>query len=438
MNDAARAPSVAFLTLGCPKNEVDSDRMRAAVSSSAFMVADDASEADVLVINTCSFIEAATEESVQAVLEAAADWAPEREGRRLVVAGCMPSRYGDELSTAMPEVDAFVSVADEDSILDVLERLTGFSAGAGPSDSAVRRTSSGPSAYLQVSDGCHRSCAYCTIPSIRGPYRSRSLTQLVAEAEQLVSLGAREIVLIGQDITAYGRDLDGDEVLADVVTAIAQVPGVDWLRLMYAQPDGITDELLAAMAAHDNVCHYLDMPLQHASARVLKAMRRRGDAESFLGLLERIRTVLPDVILRTTVIAGFPGEKREDAGVLERFLAAARFDYVGVFVYSPEDGTAAARMIEQVPLRTRRARAQRLRDIADDIGFERAAARVGQRLEVLVEGIDADDGVVVGRWRGQAPEIDGLVLLDEGQAGDLVRAEIVDALGYDLEGEVVR
>lgn len=438
MIDTTGAPLVAFVTLGCPKNEVDTDRMRAAVSSSAFELADDARDADVLVINTCSFIEAATEESVQTILEAAADWVPERSGRRLVVAGCMPSRYGDELSAAIPEVDAFVPVADEGALLGVIETLTGVSADATSAREAVRRTSSGPSAYLQVSDGCHRECAYCTIPSIRGPYRSRPISELVAEVEQLISLGAREIVLIGQDITAYGRDLADGNGLADVVAAVAEVPGVEWLRLMYAQPDGITDELLSVMAAHENVCHYLDMPLQHASARVLRAMRRRGDAESFLALLDRIRAVMPDVVLRTTVIAGFPGETRADARELERFLSAARFDYVGVFVYSPEDGTPAAKMLEQVPLRTRRARAQRLRDIADDIGFERAASLVGRQLEVLVEGIDEDEGVVVGRWRGQAPEIDGLLLLDRGQAGDIVRAEIVDALGYDLEGEVVR
>jgi ribosomal protein S12 methylthiotransferase len=436
MADAPGAPSVAFLTLGCPKNEVDTDRMRAAVANSAFSVARDAGDADVLVVNTCSFIEAATEESVETVLEAAVDWAPERPGRRLVVAGCMPSRYGSELSTAMPEVDAFVPVAEEGTLLQVLERLTGFSARTESSPPASQRTSRAASAYLQVSDGCHRSCAYCTIPAIRGPYRSRPLTELVVEAQELVALGAREIVLIGQDITAWGRDLEGDDSLAQVVDVIARVPGVDWLRLMYAQPDGITDELLAVMAAHGNVCHYLDMPLQHASSRILKAMKRRGSATAFLHLIERIRTAMPDAVLRTTLIAGFPGETRSDAQELERFLRDARFDYVGVFVYSAEDGTAAALMTDQVPLRTRRARAQRLRDIADDIGFERVASRVGQELEVLVEGIDADEGVVVGRWRGQAPEIDGLVLLDHGSAREMVRAEIVDALGYDLEGEV--
>ncbi len=437
---AATAPRVAFITLGCPKNEVDTDRMRAAVASSAYSLAEDPEDADILVVNTCSFIEAATQESIDLIMEAASGWAPERAGRKLVVAGCMPSRYGADAAEAMPEVDAFVPVAEENAILDVLERLTGVSPNAGGFSAGVAcppRTSSGPSAYLQVSDGCHRTCAYCTIPSIRGPYRSRALADIVAEAESLVALGAKEIVLIGQDITAYGRDLEGGQTLSDVVRAVAAVPGVVWLRLMYAQPDGVTDELIDTMASTPNVCRYLDMPLQHASKSVLRAMHRSGDGDAFLALLGRLRAAMPDIVLRTTLIAGFPGETQADIKTLQAFLEAARFDYVGVFAYSTEEGTAAGAMTPQVPLRTRRARAQRLRDLADFIGFEKAAARVDSELEVLVEGVDPDDGVVFGRWRGQAPEIDGVVLLDSGHAGDIVRAKIVDSLGYDLEGEVL-
>jgi len=441
MPKASSTSRVAFLTLGCPKNEVDTDKMRAAVANSRYAVVDDFDDADVVVVNTCSFIREATEESVAVVLEMASEWAPAREGRKLVVAGCMPSRYGDELDAAMPEVDAFVPVVGERAILEVLDKLVGapFRASDGVVDGspATTRTVSGPSAYLQISDGCHRNCAYCTIPSIRGPYRSRPLDDILAEATELVDRGARELVLIGQDITAYGRDLASSHRLADVVRAVAALPGVTWLRLMYAQPDGVTDDLLAAMAENPNVCRYLDMPLQHASAPVLRAMRRSGDAETYLRLIERIRAALPDVVLRTTVISGFPGETRADALVLQRFLEAASFDYVGVFPYSAEEGTPAARMAPQVSPRTRRARAQRIRDLADAIGFERVASRVGQTLSVLVEGVDADDGVVLGRWCGQAPDIDGIVLLDRGTPGELVQARIVDAVCYDLEGEVI-
>jgi ribosomal protein S12 methylthiotransferase len=430
------APAIAFITLGCPKNEVDSDRMRAAVAGSAYTLAEDPSDADVVIVNTCSFIQDATEESVATVLEVASEWLPEREGRSLIVAGCMPSRYAGDLAAELPEVAAFLPVAEESTLLATLERVTGVPARAGAKGSATR-TVEGASAYLRISDGCHRSCAYCTIPSIRGPYVSTRLSDIVAEARELVALGAREIVLIGQDITAYGRDLDVEDTLADVVRAVAALPGVDWLRLMYVQPDGVTDDLLAAIAENSNVCRYLDIPLQHASKPVLRAMKRSGDASSFLDLIARIRAALPDVVLRTTLIAGFPGETREDVRELQAFMYAARFDYVGVFAYSPEDGTTAAELPDQVPARTRRARAQRLRDIADEVGFEKAAEKVGLTVEVLVEGVDEDEGVVVGRWRGQAPEIDGLVMLDAGTAGQIVSAMIVDSLGFDLEGEVV-
>lgn len=440
------ALKVAFLTLGCPKNEVDTDRMRAEVAGSAYSVADDIDDADVMVVNTCSFITEATEESVGVVLEVASEWVPTRPGRKLVVAGCMPSRYGDELATEMPEVDAFLPISQEGGLLDVLERLTGVAARratgtAGTEGTATgataTRTLEGPSAYLQISDGCHRDCTYCTIPSIRGPYRSHPLDAIVAEAEELVALGALEIILIGQDITAYGRDLDTGERLADVVRAVAAVDGVQRLRLMYVQPDGVTDELLAAMAENPNVCRYLDMPLQHASKPVLRAMKRSGDAEKYLELIATVRQALPGVVLRTTLIAGFPGETRQDAAVLERFLRDAHFDYVGVFAYSPEEGTVAAQLPGQVPLRTRRARAQRLRDIADEIGFERASRQVGEVVDVLVEGIDPDSGRTVGRTCGQAPDVDGVVWLDRGTPGTIERVRIVDAVCYDLEGEVV-
>ncbi len=429
-------PRVAFATLGCPKNEVDTDKMRAAVTSASYAVVDDIDSADVVVVNTCSFIQEATEESVAVVLELAEQWVPAAQGRHLVVAGCMPSRYGEELHAAMPEVEGFLPVADEHSLVDMIERLT-KAPRAETTPAPVRRANVGASAYLQISDGCHRNCAYCTIPSIRGPYRSRSIADIVDEAEELVALGAREIVLIGQDITAYGRDLDDTAALPDVVRAVAAVPGVEWLRLMYAQPDGVTDDLLAAMAENPNVCRYLDMPLQHASRSVLRAMRRTGDGESYLRLIDRVRDALPGVVLRTTLISGFPGETRADALELQRFVEQARFDYVGVFPYSAEEGTAAADMADQVPVRTRRARAQRLRDLADTIGFERVAGRVGETLEVLVEGVDPDDGAVFGRWRGQAPDIDGIVLLDRGDPGEIVSARIVDTICYDLEGEVV-
>lgn len=431
------ALGVHFLTLGCPKNEVDSDRMRAAVASSAYRLEADSDEADVVVVNTCSFIREATEQSIEAVLGLAEGWKAGREGRRLLVAGCLPARYGHDLTPEMPEVDAFVPVAEEAGLLGTIERLTGVPARPAAGE---ERTAPGPSAYVMVSDGCHRACTYCTIPSIRGPYRSRPLAGIVAEARSLVARGAKELVLIGQDISAYGRDADEPYGLPDVVRAVARTEGLAWLRLMYVQPDGVTDELLEAMAGEPNVCRYLDVPLQHASRTVLRRMGRSGDGESYLGLLGRVRGALPDVVLRTTVIAGFPGETRAEANELARFLEAARFDYAGVFPYSPEEGTPAAEMPDQVPPRTRLRRAQRLRDVADEIGFEKAARRVGETLEVLVEPRDPLDPAEgpTGRWRGQAPEIDGVVSFEGAfRPGDLLRVRIYDSACYDLFGEVL-
>ena len=431
-------PTVAFVTLGCPKNEVDTDQMEASLGA-AFEVVETLEDADVAVVNTCAFIREATEESIAAVLELARGWKAERDGRWLVVTGCMPSRYGDELASELPEVDAFVPVSGERTLREVVARLTGVSAGGRSPAGGVARTVSGPTAYLMIADGCHRRCAFCTIPAIRGPYRSHLLDDILAEARFLVDGGAQELVLIGQDISAYGRDLGEDAPnLSDVVRAVARVEGLAWLRLMYVQPDGITPELLETMASEPTVCHYLDMPLQHSSAAVLHRMARLGSGEEYLRLIDIIRGFMPDVCLRTTLIAGFPGETRQDVKRLEDFIRKARLDYVGVFLYSPEEGTAAATMPDQVPLRTRRARAQRLRDVADAVGFEKAAAYVDSIVEVLVDIADDPEEGPIARHRGQAPEVDGAVLLDRAlPEGSIARVLVVDALGYDLVGEVV-
>jgi ribosomal protein S12 methylthiotransferase len=432
---AAGRPRVAFVTLGCPKNEVDSDRMAASLASSFELVAD-LDQADAVVVNTCAFIQEATEESIAVVLDVAGEWKSADASRVLVVTGCMPSRYGEGLAESLPEVDAFVPVTGEEALADVLARLTGTSAAPSGVHTASTRLVPGPSAYLQVSDGCHRACTYCIIPTIRGPYRSRAASEIVAEARSLVAAGAKELVLIGQDISSWGHDLADRPVLADLIRELASVPGLSWLRLMYVQPDEITPELLDAMTSSPKVCRYLDMPLQHASKDVLRRMGRRGDAAEYLRLIGVIRDLLPGVTLRTTLIAGFPGETREDSRKLLDFVKKSKLDYVGVFPYSQEEGTVAAEMPDQVPRRTRVARAQRIRDAADEIGFARVAGLIGETLEVLVEGVD-EDGTTFGRHRGQAPEIDGLVFLDAAAApGTIVTARIVDTMGYDLVGEV--
>lgn len=406
--------------------------MAAAVSASEYRLVDDPTDADVVVLNTCAFIQVATEEAIEEFFTLHTQWRPARDGRTIVVAGCMPSRYGADLATAMPEADAFVPVADESRLLETLETLLRRPAGAaeGPG-----RLAPGLTAYLKVSEGCDRRCAYCTIPSIRGPFISATLDSLVAEARWLVARGAREIVLVGQDIASWGIDLGCGDDLASLVRALDAIEGDFRLRLMYVQPDGVSPELLDVIASGTHVCHYLDIPLQHASAAVLDAMGRTGGPEAHLALLDRIRTALPDVVLRTTMMSGFPGETDDDARVLEEFLAQAELDYVGVFAYSAEDGTPAATMPAQVDPALAAERAQRVRDIADAVGFARAERHTGSVRRVLVEGVD-EDGELVGRTCGQAPDVDGLTFVDtDAPVGAFVDLRITGSAGYDLIGE---
>lgn len=330
----------------------------------------------------------------------------------------------------MPEIDAFLPVAEEHRLLAVLERLLGVPA---EPTAGSTRTTPGATAYLKVSEGCDRRCAYCTIPFIRGPFVSAPIDAVLAEAQLLVGGGARELVLVGQDIARYGADLADPCDLATLVAGLDSLEGDFRIRLMYLQPDGVTDRLLATIAESRRVCRYLDIPLQHASAGVLDRMGRTGSPYAHLALLDRVRGVLPDVVLRTTVMAGFPGETEADAAELERFLADAAFDFVGVFPFSPEEGTAAARMPDQVPEDVRLERAQRLRDIADEAGFARAAAFVGTAQRVLVESVE--EGETLGRSCGQAPDVDGITVIDaQVPVGEFALVRIIDSAGYDLIG----
>jgi ribosomal protein S12 methylthiotransferase len=407
--------------------------MTATLEHAGFVVTDDTDAADVVVVNTCAFIEDAVEESIEIVMELARDWKAGSDERRLVVAGCMPSRYGTDLEEALHEADAFVPVAEEGRLAEVVAEVTGAPFVPAETTTTVRsHTPDGATAYLSVSDGCDRACTFCTIPLIRGPFRSVPAETLLEEASGLVRNGARELVLVGQDTSAYR---DGATRLPQLVRRLGSLQALDWLRVMYVQPDGVTDELLDAMAATPVVCHYLDVPIQHVAEDVLRRMGRGGGETRFLDMLERTRAAMSDVSLRTTLIAGFPGEREEDVDRLVAFLREARFDHAGVFVYSPEEGTPAAALDGLLPYDERLARAQAVRDAADEAGAEAAASRVGTTVEVLVE--EEEDGAAVGRWRGQAPEVDGAVLLDgSAPPGSMVDARIVDSVGPYLVGEV--
>jgi len=434
---------IGFITMGCPKNEADTNRMQALVRSSAYELCEDAREADVVVVNTCSFLTEATEESLGVIFGVLNDEDFIASGAKLIVAGCMPSRFGDDLRGSLYEAAGFLPAAEEDHLLELVEELTGVpSAVPAGSDAAPRlRFATSVSAYVKISDGCDRFCAFCTIPFIRGRYHSRGYDEIRDEVAGLVAEGVREIVLIGQDTGIWGHDLAGDHDTAWLLEHLAETFPDTWLRIMYLQPEGLSDRLLETMARHDNICHYLDIPLQHADATVIHEMNRRGDGEEYLAMVRHIRETVPGVFLRTTVIAGFPGETREQSATLQRFLEEASFDYAGVFMYSQEEGTRAGERSDQVPRRTKMNRTQRLQDLCDAIGFRRAADNVGRTVQVLVEGIE-DDGdrvELVGRHAGQAPEIDGMVHMPMGSAevGDIVTVRLTDSFCYEYEGEVI-
>ncbi len=434
----ASARPVCFITLGCAKNEADTAAMERRAVAAGYRLEDDPERADAIVVNTCSFIQSATEESIEAVLDAAGLPRVASGGTRLVVAGCMPARYGDELAAELPEAAAFVPCSREDDIVAVLDGLFGVERAVGEplaGEGAAARPA-GAFGYVKISDGCDRWCSYCAIPLIRGRYRSFPFEQVRADVARLVDAGVREVDLIAQDTGRWGADFDEPRDLAWLVDALACEFPDTWLRVMYLQPEGVTDELLAVMGRHANVCSYLDIPLQHVCEPVLRAMNRRGSRASFEALVGRIRAALPDVTLRTTLIAGFPGEDDEQFEELLDFVAEGLFDYVGVFAYSREEGTAAFDLPGQVDEDEKAERAQRLRDAADAASAPLIAARVGRVAEVLVEGAE-EDGQLFGRAQCQAPDVDGVTYLDAGEPGQVVAARIVDTLLYEMEGEVL-
>jgi ribosomal protein S12 methylthiotransferase len=443
---------VHLLTLGCPKNQVDSEVMLGVLGRAGHEMVLDPECADVLVVNTCAFIGPAKEESIDAILEAARVKAA-REGRRLVVTGCLAQRYADDLVHQLPEVDAFVGTGDLTRIAEAVDPSAAGARIAGPPPAVPRvyrgaqhelpphgvsprvRTGAWWTAYLKVSEGCDHRCAFCIIPAIRGRHESRPLPDLVAEAESLAADGAVELNLIAQDLTAYGRDLGDGTTLARLLRALAmRVPRVRWLRLLYAYPSSVTDELLEVIASEPAVCKYLDMPLQHIADDMLRAMRRERSGAAIRRLLRRIRAAVPGIALRSAFIVGFPGETDAHVDELCEFLDEVELDRVGVFRYSDEEGTDAATLAGQLPDAVKQRRWERVMATQAGVAAGRARRQGGRVIEVLVEG----DRPLVGRGRDQAPEIDGLVRL-RGTAtpGDLVLARITGAGIYDLDGEIV-
>ena len=445
MDLKAAAPRIAFVTLGCAKNEVDSQEMAALLARAGYRISHDPEEAELVIVNTCSFIQAATEESLDAFFSIAGLQNVLDGDTKVVMAGCMPARYGDDLADELTEASAFVPCSREDDIVQIVGELLPGQLPSSPALDAdgtigaheYALTTAGDSplvAYVKISDGCDRMCSYCAIPFIRGRYHSFSRDEIASDVAYKVSCGVREITLIAQDTGRWGSDLPGEGDLASLMSFLAERFPDTWFRVMYIQPEGISDALLEAIASHGNICSYLDIPFQHAAKPVLRAMNRRGSGEDYLRLIAHIREKVPGITLRTTLIAGFPGETEERFGQLLDFVEAAEFDYVGVFPYSREEGTRAADLEAQLDEDVKQERAQELRDVADSISHVRIARRVGSRMPVLVLGRE-EDGQLFGRAQCQAPEVDGVTYLDSGAPGEMRDFVISDTLAYEMEGD---
>lgn len=486
---------VGFVSLGCPKNLVDSEVMMGILAQGGATLTSDASEADVLVVNTCSFIDKAKQESVDTILEMARH-KTDGKATRLVVAGCMVERYREEIRKNIPEVDAVVGTGELEHILAAAGIATPQperAATARPSpfhilhaadavpaaipyraegnhreqqgrysredwDGAIAdlpnylydehtprvRTTARSSAYVKIAEGCDHPCGFCIIPQLRGKFRSRRFESIVAEVERLVAEGVQEVTLIGQDTTCYGEDFGMKDGLAELLDRLARIEGLRWLRFLYAYPNKVTQKLLDTMARHDNICKYLDVPLQHAAPNVLRRMKRGGGAEIFLKMLDRARATMPEVALRTSFITGFPGETDADFNVLLDFVKEARFDWLGVFEYSDEEGSAAYSLDGKVAKRTIAARQRRLMREQRRISRMARARQIGQRFDVLVEGESEETPLL---WQGRAamhaPEIDGKILINDfgGYSalvpGNFHRCEVTEAHDYDLVARIV-
>lgn len=438
---------VLFVSLGCDKNLVDSEVMLGLLEDGGYQIVDDETEADVIVINTCCFIHDAKEESIQTILEMA-EYKKTGNLKALIVTGCLAQRYYKEIGTELPEVDAVLGTTAYDRICDVIkETLAGKgSVTLGDLDALplleTRRlvTTGGHYAYLKIAEGCDKHCTYCIIPKLRGRYRSVPLERLVKEAKELAGQGVKELILVAQETTLYGKDLYGEKSLHRLLKRLCQISGLKWIRILYCYPEEIYDELIQVMKEEKKICHYLDLPVQHASDAVLKGMGRRTSKKQLKEMIRRLREEIPDITLRTTLITGFPGETKEQHRELLEFVDEMEFDRLGVFTYSPEEDTPAAEMPGQIPEEVKEERQAELMELQQEIAFARAETMEGQEILVMIEGKVADENVYVGRTQKDAPNVDGLIFINtdrELMSGDFARVKVTGALEYDLIGELV-
>ncbi len=439
---------VSMVSLGCPKNLVDAEVMLGYLGKEGYEITTDEHAADIIIVNTCSFIKEAKQESIDTILDLA-DRKHDANCKLLVVTGCLPQRYQQELAKELPEVDIFVGTGDYPKIAEIIAEKKGVEGQihyiGDPNylyDVEMPRMQSSPRyySYLKIAEGCSNCCSYCVIPSLRGAFRSRPLNLVMEEARRLVAGGVKELNLIAQDITVYGSDLADGVSLETLLQELVQIAGLRWIRLLYAYPDGITDGLIKLIKSEEKICKYLDIPLQHISDPVLKRMNRRSSEAQIRALVAKLRAEVPEIALRTSLIVGFPGETDADFKKLCIFVEEVQFDRLGVFCYSKEEGTPAAEMPEQISERVKRERYKKLMQLQARLSFKRNRRLMETVEEVIVEGVSEEtDLLLKGRSSRQAPDIDGMVYITSGQAniGDIVRLKITDSSDYDLIGEIV-
>lgn len=429
-------------TLGCPKNFNDSQVAAGILENENHIIVNEPEDADIIMVNTCGFINDAKTESIEKILEMAEYKA---DGKKLVVSGCLSQRYADDLYKEMPEVDLFVGVNEYEKLPELFSSLSTRAVVCSNCvsdvlESQARKLSENPyTATIKIAEGCNNICAYCIIPKIRGKYRSKREEDILNEAEQLAAAGCKELILIAQDVTYYGKDLYGELRLAKLLKKLCKIDGIKWIRLMYCYEDRITDELIRVMAEEEKICNYLDIPIQHGSDSVLRAMNRRSTSASITNTLQRLHTAIPDIHIRTTLIVGFPGETEEDYETLVEFIEKEKFERLGVFSYSQEENTPAGEMENQVDEEIKAERLDGIMRRQIEISLESNQAKVGKTLEVLVEEME-EEGSFIGRTRYDAPEIDNAVIFTSSQnllPGDMVKVLIQDAFDYDLVGTEV-
>lgn len=439
--------TVAFVSLGCDKNLVDSEVMLGILDQEGYRIIDNESEAEVLIVNTCAFIKDAIQESIDTILEVA-DHKKSGNCKALIVTGCLAERYREEIMKEIPEVDAVLGAGDYIGIGEAIQRVhqgekvikvDAINRDINEFEAPRMISTLGSYAYLKIAEGCDNYCTYCIIPKLRGKYRSRKMESLISEAKMLVDNGVREIIIVAQDTTRYGIDLYGEKMLPQLLKELSKLDDLKWIRLMYCYPEEITDELIEVIASDPKVCHYIDMPIQHSSNTVLKRMGRKSRREELIELIQKMRKKIPDMIIRTSLIVGFPGETEEEFQDLCGFLEEVRLDRAGVFTYSHEEDTAAYNMENQIDETVKEVRKNKIMELQQQISFKKNEEKVGTVLEVMIEGKLAEEDVYCSRSYGDAPEIDGAVFVAAEEnliAGDFVTVQITNSYEYDLIGEI--